>query len=110
VLKFAVLLAAAVFATAGASLAKEYSCSDTSRLRSLNGDTRVDVTFHNGTRHELLVFWIDYKGKPVSYKRISAGGDLREHSYRTHPFVFFTPAAKCVAVYVVDRPGTFIVH
>ncbi|KAG5267266.1 hypothetical protein AALO_G00219840 [Alosa alosa] len=57
-------------------------------LKSLNSDTRTYVIFINKSSRRARAWWLDFKGKPVSYGDISPNGTLRMNTFLTHPWVF----------------------
>ena len=49
---------------------------------SVNTGAETDITFINRTKGEVELFWIDSSGKRISYGKIPAGQERRQHTYR----------------------------
>jgi hypothetical protein len=56
-------------------------------LKSETYDQAATLRFENETTSDVLLFWIDYQGKPVLYTRIPAGESTTRPTYMTHPWV-----------------------
>lgn len=63
-------------------------------LKSLNYMTRSFVRFHNNTRRQVDVVWINYEGQHVKYKTLSPGGFVDVNTYVTHPWLFIDSETK----------------
>lgn len=63
-------------------------------LYSINSEKEVALTFKNGTKVDVYLYWINFQGVPEYYKTINVGEDHRQVTYLTHPWV------------IIDHEGT----
>jgi hypothetical protein len=55
--------------------------------RSLNSKVKVDgIKFTNAATVAIKMFWLDWKGNPVSYGVVQPGGQMRMNTFVTHPW------------------------
>jgi hypothetical protein len=59
---------------------------DTSAL-SVNGDTTAAIKFVNELCVPVDIYWIDYSGNRVFYRRLPAGASYLQLTFRTHPWI-----------------------
>lgn len=57
-------------------------------LRSINNVYVSLVRFINKTMHNVVLYWIDYQGRAVSYGVLSPGDCLDIDTFVTHPWIF----------------------
>jgi hypothetical protein len=89
-------------------LGRDVSCSSERSLKSLNADRAVTLTFRNQTKGVINAFWLDYSGKRVLYKRMSAGESLGMNTYVTHPWVFADAGGQCRMIVLPDPARTVV--
>ncbi|XP_055702803.1 von Hippel-Lindau-like protein [Phlebotomus papatasi] len=68
--------------------------SDLPELRSKESTHRAFVLFHNTTRRQVELFWMDYQGKPVSYGILQADEKRKIDTFCTHPWSFVDPITQ----------------
>ena len=73
-------------------------------IKSLNSKTPLTVTFVNKSGEFRGVKWVDFKGKWVSYAKLTPGQSYTVKTYATHPWVFTDSNGDCVEMWVAD-PG-----
>jgi len=54
--------------------------------RSLSGDVATELTFENRSQRTIVVYWIDYRGEEVFYRRLVPGQSYDQPTYVTHPW------------------------
>ncbi|XP_033347245.1 von Hippel-Lindau disease tumor suppressor [Bombus vosnesenskii] len=57
-------------------------------LRSINNVYVSLVRFINKTMHNVILYWIDYQGRAISYGVLSPGDCLDIDTFVTHPWIF----------------------
>jgi hypothetical protein len=55
-------------------------------MRSLSGDFATEITFENRSQRTIVVYWIDYLGNEVFYRRLVPGQSYDQATYVTHPW------------------------
>lgn len=78
-------------------------CAEEARLRSLNGDRATELTVVNAGKAERLMFWLDYEGRRVLYRRIAPGMSLTQPTFASHPWVIADGDGRCRRI-VVSSP------
>ena len=64
------------------------------------------LTFHNPTRRDLDLFWVDPDGNRKPYGRVRAGAERALNTFGGHVWLLTDPAGSVVAVFVApDQPG-----
>lgn len=57
-------------------------------LRSINNEYVSLVRFINKTMRNVVLYWIDYQGRAISYGVLPPGGYLDIDTFVTHPWIF----------------------
>jgi VHL beta domain len=57
------------------------------QVRSLNGTCSTRFMITNGLAKPVNVFWLNYRGEPVNYMRLSPGETREQQTYATHPWL-----------------------
>ncbi|XDV24891.1 hypothetical protein PO909_028921 [Leuciscus waleckii] len=57
-------------------------------LKSLNSNDPTFISFVNKSSRNAKAWWLNFKGKPVSYGEIKPGKTLKMNTYLTHPWIF----------------------
>jgi hypothetical protein len=57
------------------------------QVRSLNGTCSTRFMITNGLAQPVNVFWLNYRGEPVNYMRLSPGETREQQTYATHPWL-----------------------
>ena len=81
----------------------------TTKGKSKVGTTHAQVTFLNQTGKTVSVYWLDYKGKRVLYKKLLPGKRYTQQTYLTHPWLVLGPSGKCVAFLVTNSQLQMVV-
>ena len=111
-LVFVVLAMAAVGAQAAPSAtgAAANFCATTKR-KSVVGKTPAQITFVNRTGETVSVYWLNYSGKRVFYKKLLDGKRYAQRTFLTHPWLALDPRGKCVASIVARSPSmTYVIR
>ena len=101
------LVFAAALITAGAhaatsSTAAAVNVCPTTKGKSKVGTVHAQVNFVNQTGKTVSVYWLNYSGKRVFYKKLLAGKRYSQPTYLTHPWLVLDPSGKCVAYLVTN--------
>ncbi|MBA3554920.1 MAG: hypothetical protein H0W29_09220 [Gemmatimonadales bacterium] len=96
------------------------SCELEDRIRSLNSNKPVTVTFSNGFSTggpSITTFWLDYSGQRVFYNSLNPGQSYEQGTFVTHPWIVITPddpenpddSEECYGIFLPLSPdeGTF---
>ena len=67
--------------------AKAEKVSVPNGLKSTGWDVRLQLLVRNRRGEPVYWWWVDYLGNPVLYGIISPGGDLRQLTFGTHPWL-----------------------
>lgn len=88
-------------------IAQELSCTERSKVRSLNSDAPTKVTFVNASQSYRSIQWIDFEGKLKDYGTLSPGEQITLDTYVTHPWLIGTRAKECLHIFMPDAgPAT----
>ena len=71
-------------------------------LRSLSGDKRCQIMFHNKTAETLEFWWLDYEGRRVRFGEVGPGERASMDTYETHPWVLTRPDGRTAAHFIPD--------
>ena len=101
------LVVAAALITAGADAAPSSTAAGanvcpTTRGKSKVGTVHAQVNFVNQTGKTVSVYWLNYSGKRVFYKKLLPGKRYSQPTYLTHPWLVLDPSGKCVAYLVTN--------
>ncbi len=93
------------------------SCDQEAGLRSLNGDTAVDVIFVASDQAEtsqFKIYWIDYEGDRVLYNQLRPGQNYTQGTYLTHPWVITKRQSDgseaCVNIHMPEKGAMFLLQ
>ena len=79
-------------------------------LKSENGDVKTQITFVNHSKQEVKVYWLDYSGQRVFYKKLKPAESYTQDTYMTHPWLITDLHDNAWEVYMPTvRPRTVIV-
>ncbi len=56
-------------------------------LKSVNSNTAVKVHMNNPSNYDVVVNWVDYKGKEISYLTLQPGKNYTQSTFATHPWI-----------------------
>ena len=99
---FVISVAATATAYAQSDLAN-IGCTAEKSLRSADGKKATTVTFRNNSSRTVRTYWLDYQGKRVAYERIRPGGEHKQDTYVTHPWVITADGSNdCVAIFIPE--------
>ena len=84
------------------------TCSDESRLRSIDGKVPTTVEFVNQTPGPLKVFWLDYEGHRKLYLSLAPNATSKQSTFASHAWVLADAADRCMSVFVASE-GTSVV-
>ena len=56
-------------------------------LKSETGNVKARITFVNRSKQPLKVYWLDYNGEHVLYKKLKPSESYTEDTYMTHPWL-----------------------
>ncbi len=79
------------------------SCRQFGRVRSRNSGVSIQVRFVNGTRSQRTVMWLDYRGQPKQYRRLSPGESYVQQTFAGHPWMFTDGPGNCKELFVPNR-------
>jgi hypothetical protein len=57
------------------------------QVRSLNGMCSTRFMITNSLAKPVNVFWLNYRGEPINYMRLSPGETREQQTYATHPWL-----------------------
>ena len=97
----AIGLAIAALATSSSVYAA--SCASYGKVRSLNSNTPVTVTFVNKSGEYRGVMWIDFNGQPVAYANLNPGQSYKIKTYVTHLWMFTDGPGNCVEMFMPKK-------
>ena len=90
----------------GQQSARRRSCSEFGRLKSVNSNVKVSVTFTNRTSSHRGVLWLDYNGRPVDYAALNAGQSYTQQTFAGHPWMLTDGPGNCKEIYVPQAGDT----
>jgi CHAT domain/VHL beta domain len=67
-------------------------------LRSHNDRQGTKVEFVNARAKDVAIYWLDYQGRRVVYKRLPAGVSYVQPTYVTHPWVITTTDGQALMI------------
>lgn len=97
-MKIAVCAAIALPLLAAPAMAQS-NCPEEQGLRSINSELPSAITFVNGTRDDVQVFWIDFQGAKQQYGWIAPGQSHMQQTYVSHPWAVYNRHGECLGVY-----------
>jgi hypothetical protein len=85
-------------------------CATTKR-KSVVGKTPAQITFVNRAGETVSVYWLNYSGQRVFYRKLLDGKRYTQRTYLTHPWLVLDPRGKCVASIVARSPSmTYVIR
>lgn len=101
------LFAAAITAVLPtAAIAEPMPCSMLGKIKSLNHDHPIDVTFRNRSGERRVLVWMNYEGKAVITSTLEPGQVVGQHTFLTHPWAIFNDTGRCLWIETPPGPGT----
>lgn len=83
---------------------KALGCEQENGLKSQNSNTRSQVSFTNGSEGKINVYWLDFNGKRVSYKKnLAVNATHNQSTFVTHPWVITNDQDQCLGIYVPEK-------
>jgi uncharacterized protein len=75
------------------------TCAGFGKLKSLNSNTPITVTFVNKSKSYRGVMWLDFGGTPVTYTNLNPGQSYTAQTFLTHPWMFTDGPGNCMEIY-----------
>jgi uncharacterized protein len=75
------------------------TCAGQGRLKSLNSNTPITITFVNKSKSYRGVMWLDFGGTPVTYINLNPGQSYTQKTFLTHPWMFTDGPGNCMEIY-----------
>ena len=76
----------------------------------MNGNVKTQITFVNHSKQEVKVYWLDYSGQRVFYKKLKASESYTQDTYMTHPWLITDLHDNAWDVYMPTvQPRTVII-
>jgi hypothetical protein len=98
-LGFAVVVWLVVEAVPTLAVLSPIGCEGERHLRSLDADQPTNIRFENESASTIEVFWLNYDGIRDSRGSIGPGGNLRQRTWTSHPFLIVADQRICVAIF-----------
>jgi von Hippel-Lindau disease tumor suppressor protein len=90
--------------------ASEETFSKEKDLKSENGKVKTRITFVNHSNQGVKVYWLDYSGQRVFYKKLKPSESYSEDTYMTHPWLITDLHDNAWDVYMPTvQPRTVII-
>ena len=100
----AALIALSTLALPEAAQAR--NCGLFGNLKSVNSNQPITVTFVNRSGMFRHVDWIDYEGRPVSYKGLNPGESYIQQTYVGHPWMIANGPGDCIDIFIPKQDMT----
>ncbi|PYL06467.1 MAG: hypothetical protein DME33_13590 [Verrucomicrobia bacterium] len=79
-------------------------------LKSETGNVKARITFVNRSKQPLKVYWLDYNGERVLYKKLKPSESYTQDTYMTHPWLITDLHDNAWDVYMPTmQPRTVII-
>jgi hypothetical protein len=79
-------------------------------LKSETGDVKARITFVNRSKQPVKVYWLDYHGQRVLYKKLKPSESYTQDTYMTHPWLITDLYDNAWEVYMPSvQPRTVII-
>jgi hypothetical protein len=79
-------------------------------LKSETGNVKARITFVNRSKQPLKVYWLDYNGERVLYKKLKPSESYTQDTYMTHPWLITDLYDNAWDVYMPTvQPRTVII-
>lgn len=72
-------------------------------LRSMSNDWPTAIDFVNTRSQQVVVYWLDHRGRRVRYRVLDAGQSYRQPTYVSHPWVVARTDGRALAIFLPDR-------
>jgi uncharacterized protein len=82
------------------------TCAGFGKLKSLNSNTPITITFVNKSNSYRGVMWLDFAGTPVTYVNLNPGQSHTQKTFLTHPWMFTDGPGNCMEIYQPKRSDT----
>lgn len=86
---------------------KASACSEEGSLISKTGQA-TSVIFKNSADAAVTVYWLDFKGERVEYKKLEPGGTHTQQTFVTHPWLIANEADQCLGIYTPTSTSNVI--
>lgn len=84
------------------------SCDQLGRLKSVNSNIPLTLTFTNRSGSHRAILWLDYQGRPIDYAALNAGQSHTQQTFVGHPWMFTDGPGNCKGIYVPRQGDTKI--
>ena len=82
------------------------NCSQEGSLKSAQG-AATNINFKTSSPSKINIYWLDFTGKRVEYKKGLASGDTHaQGTFVTHPWVITNEQDQCMGIYTASKTGT----
>ncbi len=78
-------------------------CDNVESAKSVGHSQEATVIFTNYLESEVQIYWINYQGKRVLYRKLAPGDSYRQQSFFTHVWLATNRDGNCVGLFLVDR-------
>lgn len=82
------------------SVPLELSCSERTKVRSVNSDAPTKITFVNVSGMYRSIQWIDFNGGIKDYGGLKAGERVTYDTFVTHPWMISTGPGDCLQIFL----------
>jgi von Hippel-Lindau disease tumor supressor len=90
--------------------ASEETFSEEKGQKSETGNVKTRMIFVNRSKQPVKVYWLDYRGQRVFYKKLKPSESYTQDTYMTHPWLITDLHDNAWDVYMPTvRPRTVIV-
>ncbi len=76
------------------------ACIRESSLRSIEGVASTTIQFVNFTSQDIQVYWLNYEGRRVLYKTLTARENYLQSTFLTHPWVVTDTSGRCLGIFL----------
>jgi hypothetical protein len=98
------------FPAASKADASEQTLSKQKALKSVNGNVKTQITFVNRSKQGVKVYWLDYSGERVLYRKLKDSESYTQDTYMTHPWLITDLRDNVWQIYMPTlQPRTVIV-
>jgi hypothetical protein len=75
------------------------ACPSPGAIRSVNSNTKANVSFSNNTGRTVSVVWLDYDGKRKPYRTLKNNEVYEQETFVGHPWLIVDSGGGCLGVY-----------
>jgi len=83
------------------------ACSEEGTLLSQKG-AATSIVFKNSAASDIVIYWLDFSGKRVEYKKLSPGGSHTQQTFVTHPWLIANEKDQCLGIYTATSTSNVI--